>query len=180
MNTVKIKNAVLELIVGDLSNCTHDAIVIDTNPRLLPSGKMRTEVLRRAGAKVQVECNTIAQKVGAIQTSSAVMTSGGELGAKNIIHAASPKLGEPPEGKKLMFATWNSIKLADEAGLESIAFHPLSIENHGFTIKVIAEVMLPTIKKFLKEKNKYLKNVTIVLETLPDYKEFESILNNLK
>lgn len=179
MNKLEINNSILEVYVGDLTKSEDDAIVIDTNPRLLPSGKMRIEVLREAGAKVQVECNTIMQKIGGMQTCGAVMTSGGDLPAKHIIHAAGPKLGDPPEGKKLMFATWNSIKLADEAGLKTIAFYPLSIENHGFTAKIIANVMLPTIKKYLTEVNKNLKKVSICIEFLPDYKDFEDVLASL-
>ena len=56
---------------------------------------------------------------------------------------------------------------------------PISKNMLGFTAKLCAEVMLPTIKKYVLEKNKNLKNVSICLEILPDYKEFEKILDAL-
>jgi len=155
-----------------------DAIVIPSNSRLLPSGTLRCEVLRQAGAKVQLECNRIINKIGMVSVGSSVITSAGELKAKNIIHTVGPTIGQGKEGKKIMLCTWNSLTLADEAGLESIAFDPISIENTGFNAKICAEVMIPTIKKYISKKNKNLKLVAVVLKNLPDYKYFENTLDD--
>jgi O-acetyl-ADP-ribose deacetylase (regulator of RNase III) len=78
-----------------------------------------------------------------------------------------------------MLATWNSLILADKEGLTSMALPPMSIEVIGFSAKICADIMIPTIHKYILEKNANLKNVSICLETLPDYKEFEAVLNNL-
>jgi O-acetyl-ADP-ribose deacetylase (regulator of RNase III) len=96
------------------------------------------------------------------------------LGANFIIHARAGH-----DQKKLMLATWNSLILADNEGLNSIAFPPMSIEVIGFNAKICADIMIPTIQKYILEKNENLRNVSICLETLPDYKDFEVVLNSL-
>ena len=178
MNQLTINNSVIESFVGDLTNTEYDGVVIPTNSRLLPSGELRCNVLRKAGATVQVECNRIINKIIKVAVGSAVITSGGNL-TRYIIHTNGPKLGQGNEGKKLMLSTWNSLKIADETGLTSLVLPPISKNMLGFTAKLCAEVMLPTIKKYILDKNKNLKNVSICLETLPDYKEFEKILDTI-
>jgi O-acetyl-ADP-ribose deacetylase (regulator of RNase III) len=174
MNQVTINNAVIELFVGDLVNAQYDAITIPTNSRLLPSGTLRCRVLKEAGHKIQLECNQIISKMSNIPIGSAVITSGGNLNANFIIHARAGH-----DQKKLMLATWSSLILADKEEINSIAFPPMSIDVIGFNAKVCAGIMIPTIQKYIIEKNGNLKNVSICLETLPDYKEFESVINNL-
>lgn len=174
MNQVTINNAVIELFVGDLVNAQYDAITIPTNSRLLPSGTLRCRVLKEAGHKIQLECNQIISKMSNIPIGSAVITSGGNLNANFIIHARAGH-----DQKKLMLAIWSSLILADKEEINSIAFPPMSIDVIGFNAKVCAGIMIPTIQKYIIEKNGNLKNVSICLETLPDYKEFESVINNL-
>ena len=174
MNQVTIKNAIVELFIGELINTEYDAIVVPTNSRLLPSGDLRCKTLREAGSTVQVECNKIIQEITQIPSGKAIMTSAGKLNSKYIIHVRAGH-----EGKKLMLATWNSLKIADENSLKSIAFPPILKEVIGFNTKKSAEIMLPTIDKYLNEKNKNLENVSICLETLPDYKDFEAVLDKI-
>ena len=174
MNQITINNAVIEIFVGDLFNAQYDAIVIPTNSRLLPSGTLRCKVLKEAGHTVQVECNQLISKISSVPFGSAVITSGGSLNAKFIIHARAGH-----DQKKLMLATWNSLRLADQENLTSIAFPPISLDVLGFNAKICAGIMIPTIQKYIMEKNRNLKNVSVCLESLPDYKEFESVLSNL-
>ena len=174
MNQITIKNTIVELFVGELINTEYDAIVIPTNSRLLPSGDLRCKTLREAGSTVQVECNKIIQEIAHIPYGNAIMTSAGNLKSKYIIHVRAGH-----EGKKLMLATWNCLKMADEKSLKSIAFPPILKDVIVFNTRKCAEIMLPTIDKYLQEKNKNLENVSICLETLPDYKEFEAILENI-
>ncbi len=178
VNHIIINNTVLEIFVNDdYINTEYSAMVVPTNSRLLPSGELRCYVLREAGAKVQVECNKIINKLTTLPIGHAVMTSGGNLKAKYIIHTVPPKIGQGHEGKKLALSTLSSLKLADEAGLESILFPPIAKEMRGFNAKICADVMLPTIKKYLLEQNKNLKNISICLANLPDYKDFEKVLD---
>lgn len=178
MNKLSINNSILEILVGDITNAEYEAIVIPTNSRLLPSGKLRCRVLQKAGSQVQVECNRLINKIINIPIGNAVITSGGNI-TKYLIHIHGPRLGQGNEAKKLMLATWNSIKLADETNILSVILPPISKETLGFNAKTEAEIMLPTIKKYLIEKNENLLNVSICLDTLPDYKAFENVLDSL-
>jgi O-acetyl-ADP-ribose deacetylase (regulator of RNase III) len=81
MNQITIKNAVIEIFVGDLASAQYDAIVIPTNSRLLPSGTLKCKVLKEAGHKVQLECNQVISKRSNIPIGKAVITSGGSLDA---------------------------------------------------------------------------------------------------
>lgn len=179
VNTLQLNNAVMEIFVGEYINTAYDVMVIPSNSRLLPSGELRIAVLRAAGAKVQVECNKLINKMCTLPVGQAVMTTGGNLNTKYIIHVIGPKINMPKPGKKLALATWNSLKLADESGLQSVLFPPISNDMLGFNAQICADVMLPTIKKYLVEKNQNIKNVTIALENLPDYKNFEKVLDGL-
>ena len=174
MNQITIKNAVIEIFVGDLINVQYDAIVIPTNSRLLPSGTLRCNVLKEAGHTIQLECNKIISKISNVPIGKAIITSGGKLNAKFIVHIRAGH-----DQKKLMLATWNSLSFADKEGISSIAFPPLSIDVLGFYSNICAGILIPTIQNLILEKIKFLKNISVCLETLPDYKEFESVLSNL-
>ena len=178
MNQLIINNSILEIFIGDITNTEYEAIVIPTNSRLLPSGELRCNVLRKAGAKVQVECNHIINKIVQLPVGYSVITSGGNF-TKYIIHANGPKPGQGNESKKLMITTWNSLKLADDANAVSLLYPPISKEMRGITSKLCAEAMLPTIRKYLLEKNRNLRNVSVCVETQSDYKEFEAVLESL-
>lgn len=174
MNRITLNNTVIELFIGDLIQTEYDAIVIPSNSRLLPSGELRCKVIREAGPKVQVECNVIAQKISSIPVGSAVITSGGNLKSRFIIHTRAGH-----DGKKLVLATWNSLKTADKHNLKSLVYPPLLKDVIGFSAKKSGQLMLPTIKKYLIETNSNIKNISICLESLPDYKAFEIILETL-
>lgn len=178
MNQLMVNNSILEIFIGDVTNTKYDAIVISTNSRLLPSGDLRCKVLREAGTQVQVECNQIINKITQIAVGSSVITSGGNL-TRYIIHTNGPRSGQGNEGKKIMLATWNSLSLADKKGLISVVFAPISKEMRGFTSKLCAEAMLPTINKYLLEKNQNLRNISICIEAKVDLKEFERVLDGL-
>ncbi len=174
MNQLTVNNAVIEIFIGELINLQYDAIVIPTNSRLLPSGALRCKVLKKAGHAIQLECNQIISKISNVPIGGAIITSGGDLSVKFLIHVRAGH-----DQKKLMLAIWNSLILADKEGLSSIVFPPISIDVLGFNAKICAGIMIPTIQKYFLEKNANLKNVSICLETLPDYKEFESVLSNM-
>ncbi|MHA1271907.1 MAG: macro domain-containing protein [Promethearchaeota archaeon] len=181
VNTISkiFNNTVIEILIGEFIDSDYDAMVIPTNSRLLPSGDLRCKVLKEAGAKVQIECNTIVNKIGSVPITQAVITSGGNLKVKNIIHVNEPKFGSGKEAKKLALATWNCLKTADEEGLRSIIFPPICKELYGFDIKLISKAMLESIKKYILEKNKNINNIMICLDNLPDYKEFKNALDEL-
>ena len=97
------------------------------------------------------------------------MTTGGDLPAKHVIHAVGPMMGEGQEDEKLHNATLNSLKLAADNKLESIAFPAISTGIFGYPIDRCAHIMLQTTVDYLKSKDVVLK----VIFCLFDYSAFD-------
>jgi len=144
----KIKNSILELVEGDITNIKADAIVNAANTRLILGGGVAGAIARKGGPRIQEECN----KIGGCSVGGAVITTGGNLKAKYVIHAVGPRMGEGEEDEKLKNATLNSLKLADRYSLKSIAFPAISTGIFGFPIKRAAKIMLDTTISYLKGK----------------------------
>ena len=143
---VKINNRVLELLDGDLTEMDTDAIVNAANAQLVLGGGVAGAIRKKGGPKIQEECN----KIGGTFVGGAVITSGGNLKAKHVIHAVGPRMGEGDEDQKLKNATLNSLKVAVENNLKSISFPAISTGIFGFPIGRCAEIMLKTTIDYLK------------------------------
>ncbi|MFQ6095627.1 MAG: macro domain-containing protein [Candidatus Bathyarchaeia archaeon] len=147
---VKIERTVLELVKGDITNLSVDCIVNTANSQLRLGGGVAGAIRRKGGPKIQEECNKIISKRGSIPTGGVVITSGGNLKAKYVIHAVGPVLGEGDEDSKLRDATINSLKLADEHKITSIAFPAISTGYFGLPKKRCAGVMLPAAISYIE------------------------------
>ena len=143
---VKINNTLLELIQGDLTKQTTDGIVNAANAALQMGGGVAGAIRRRGGSKIQEECNRI---VGT-HVGGAVITTGGNLAAKYVIHAVGPIHGDDHEDAKLKDATLNSLILVDKHNLRSIAFPAISTGIFGFPKDRCATIMLSTTIAYLE------------------------------
>lgn len=145
---VNIENRSLELLDGDITEMQTDAIVNAANAQLVLGGGVAGAIRRKGGPKIQAECD----KKGPTFVGGAVITAGGNLKAKHVIHAVGPRMGEGNEDEKLKNATLNSLKLADDNNLKSISFPAISTGIFGFPIGRCAEIMLKTTIDYLKGK----------------------------
>lgn len=143
---VQVAGRVLELIEGDITQMDTDAIVNAANARLILGGGVAGAIARKGGPAIQVECD----RIGGTFVGGAVITTGGRLKARHVIHAVGPRMGEGHEDEKLTNATRNALKVADENGLKSIAFPAISTGIFGFPIHRCAEIMLATTLDYLK------------------------------
>jgi len=168
---VKINNRVLELLDGDLTEMDTDAIVNAANAQLILGGGVAGAIRRKGGPKIQAECN----KTGGTFVGGAVITTGGNLNARHVIHAVGPRMGEGDEDQKLKNATLNSLKAADENKLKSISFPAISTGIFGFPIERCAEIMLKTTIDYLKGQTG-LERVVFCLFGRDSYEVFESRL----
>ena len=166
-----IKNSILELVEGDITEMDTDAIVNAANANLILGGGVAGAIRRKAGPEIQKECN----RIGGTFVGGAVKTSGGNLKAKYVIHAVGPQMGEGNEDEKLKNATLNSLKLADEENIKSISFPAISTGIFGFPIQRCAEVMLQTTIDYLKGQTD-LKKVVFCLFGQDSYEIFENQL----
>jgi O-acetyl-ADP-ribose deacetylase (regulator of RNase III) len=124
---IKINYTFLELTKGDITDQTTDAIVNAANTALQLGGGVAGAIRRKGGPKIQEECN----RIGGTHVGGAVITTGGNLKAKYVIHAVGPIHGEKNEDGKLKDATLNSLILADQKNLKSIAFPAISTGIFG-------------------------------------------------
>ena len=166
-----IANTVLELIDSDITEMDTDAIVNAANVQLILGGGVAGAIRRKGGPAIQQQCD----KIGGTFVGGAVITTGGKLKAKYVIHAVGPRMGEGDENNKLKNTTLNSLKLADKHNLRSIAFPAISAGIFGFPIDRCAGIMLRTTIEYL-EGQTGLKKVVFCLFGSDSYAVFEKQL----
>ncbi len=166
-----IKNSKIKLVQGDITELSTDAIVNAANAQLILGGGVAGAIRRKGGPKIQEECNNI----GGTFTGGAVITTGGELKAKNVIHAVGPRMGEGNEDDKLKNATLNSLKLMDEHKLKTIAFPAISTGIFGYPIDRCAKIMISTAKEYLAGETQ-IEDVIFCLYSASDFSVFENEL----
>jgi O-acetyl-ADP-ribose deacetylase (regulator of RNase III) len=155
---VRVKNCEIQLIQSDITEQETDAIVNAANKDLVLGSGVAGAIRRKGGPQIQIECDLI----GGTFVGGAVITTGGRLKAKHVIHAVGPRLGEGNEDNKLRNATLNSLKLADEKGLRSIAFPAISTGVFGFPIDRCAQSMIAATLSYLQGPTE-LKKVVFCL-----------------
>ena len=149
----------LVLLQGDITEMGTDAIVNAANKDLVLGAGVAGAIRSKGGATIQEECN----RIGGAPLGGAAITTGGDLKARYVIHAVGPRMGEGGEDRKLADATRNSLNLAQEEGLKSIAFPAISTGIFGFPKDRCARIMLTTVAETLKKEDTSLKEVVFCL-----------------
>jgi O-acetyl-ADP-ribose deacetylase (regulator of RNase III) len=148
----QIHHSTLELTQGDITAFKVDAIVNAANRHLQHGGGVALAIARKGGPVIQKESDEIVAKRGPLNTGDAVITSGGKLPAKFVIHTAGPIWGEGDEDDKLRKAIRNSLALADEKSLKSIAFPAISTGIYHFPVERAAKLMLAEAAEYMRGK----------------------------
>lgn len=132
---------------GDITELDTDAIVNAANNDLLLGAGVAGAIHRKGGEEIQRECDAI----GSIPVGYAVITGGGKLKARYVIHAASMGLGGVrTTAKSLRSSTAHSLRLAAERNLKSIAFPAVGTGVSGFPVEECAEIMLQEAVQHLR------------------------------
>jgi len=172
MDNLKVKNSVIELKQGDITECKTDVIVNAANSSLILGGGVAGAIRKKGGPQIQEECN----KLGGTPVGTAVITTGGSLKAKFVIHAVGPRMGEGNEDEKLRNATLSSLKLLDEKNLKTIAFPAISTGIFGYPIDKCAKIMISAAKQYL-ESDTQIEKVIFCLFTKNDCDVFREELD---
>jgi O-acetyl-ADP-ribose deacetylase len=168
----EVGNSVIELVQGDITELDTDAIVNAANASLWMGGGVAGAIRRKGGLEIQKECDLI----GGTFVGGAVITTGGRLKAKHVIHAVGPRQGEGDEDRKLRNATLNSLKVADENNLKSITFPAISTGIFGYPLDKCATIMLSTTIEYLKGQTD-IEKVVFCLYTSPVFDTFVAELS---
>jgi len=171
MTTTTIHQTELVLVDGDITEQTTDAIVNPANSELLLGGGVAGAIRRKGGPKIQEECD----RIGGTPVGTAVITTGGNLKAKHVIHAVGPMMGEGDEDRKLRDATFNALKVADQYKLKSLSFPAISTGIFGYPIERCAQLMLATTIEYFRGHTG-LQKVVFCLWGDEAYRIFEETL----
>src|SRR5207244_924729 len=149
---VHIGACVLELVTGDITRQTTDAIVNAANSQLAGGGGVDGAIHRAGGPSIMEE--TRRRYPGGCPTGDAVITAGGKLRAKHVVHAVGPvyRDGRHGEGERLASAYRRSLEVAAAAGCRSIAFPSLSTGAYCFPIAEAAPIALRAVADYLEAK----------------------------
>ena len=142
MRSVQIGVSRLELIEGDITAQDTEAIVNAANSSLLGGGGVDGAIHRAGGPQILEEC----RKIGGCPTGEARITTGGRLPAKWVIHTVGPIYREGKHGQAdlLAGAYRNSLRLASERGIKSVAFPSISTGAYGYPLAEAAHIALTT------------------------------------
>ncbi|MBN2514667.1 MAG: O-acetyl-ADP-ribose deacetylase [Deltaproteobacteria bacterium] len=148
---VKIGNATLSLVLGDITKENTDAIVNAANSGLRGGGGVDGAIHRAGGPAIMEEC----RKIGYCPAGQAVVTTAGNLNATYVIHTVGPiyKGGTRGEATLLKSAYLESLKQAVKKGSKSVSFPAISAGVYGYPLSEAARIALKTIIEYLKENN---------------------------
>ncbi len=130
---------------GDLTEMDTDAVVNAANNDLQLGGGVAGAIRRKGGDAIQRECN----EIGSIPIGSAAVTTGGNLKARYVIHAASMQLGGETTAKALRSSTGMSLRLAADKQLKTITFPAVGTGIAGFPLRECAEIMIDEVARHL-------------------------------
>jgi O-acetyl-ADP-ribose deacetylase (regulator of RNase III) len=173
--------AMIELVRGDITRQEVDAIVNAANSGLMGGGGVDGAIHRAGGPSILEECKAIVAQHGRCPTGGAVITGAGNLPARYVIHAVGPRYGKnrAKEAEFLAAAYRESIRLAMEAGCESVAFPAISTGAYGYPLDEAAAVALTAVRHSLSNEPS-IKLVRFVLFGDDAMRAFEKALTDLQ
>ena len=178
MSSKKINKCIIDLTQGDITHQTLDAIVNAANSGLLGGGGVDGAIHRAGGPEILEECKKIRTIKGKCPTGEAVITSGGRLKVKYVIHTVGPiwRGGKDHEPELLSNAYRNSLKLAVENYISKIAFPSVSTGVYGYPVEHAAVIALKTVANFVKTESS-LELVRFVLFDIKTFNAYKKALN---
>lgn len=166
-------SAKIDIVRGDITKLDVDAIVNAANTMLLGGGGVDGAIHRAAGPELLAECRTL----GGCQPGEAKLTRGYRLPARFVIHTVGPVWagGKRHEPQILANCFRNSLQLAVENRIKTIAFPAISCGAYGYPIQEATRIALETTREFLEENDK-IDKVLFVLWTEDIYQAYRRLL----
>jgi len=166
----------VQLVRGDITKESTDAVVNAANESLLGGGGVDGAIHRAGGPTILKECRAIRARQGGCPPGEAVVTTGGRLQTRVVIHTVGPVWRGGDQGEPAILASCyrNALRLAVKMGLQSVAFPSISTGAYGYPVGKAAFIALSTVAAFLAKEEGAPPLVRFVLfdeETLRAYRE---------
>ncbi len=167
----------IDIIKGDITKVSVDAIVNAANTSLLGGGGVDGAIHRAGGQAILEDCRKIISRQGGCKVGQAVITTAGKLPSKYVIHTVGPVWngGQKKEAQKLTDCYNNSLQLAVDNDCKTIAFPCISTGIYGYPIKEAAKIAVASVLEFVSGSDK-IDKVTFVCF---DDNNFEAINDQL-
>ena len=176
-----VNQARISITQGDITRQATDAIVNAANSGLMGGGGVDGAIHRAGGPAILEECKQIVARQGRLPAGKAVITTGGNLPAKHVIHSVGPIWhgGDKGEAELLRSAYRESLGLAAENNLTSVSFPSISTGAYGYPVEQAAKVALSTAITFLREKVTSIKEVVFVLFDTRTYETYSAAIHEV-
>lgn len=173
----KVNATQISLVRGDITRQTVGAIVNAANSSLMGGGGVDGAIHRAGGPAILKECKKIRATQGSCPTGQAVITGGGKLPARYVIHAVGPiwRGGASNEEEKLASAYRESLSLASQYEVKTVAFPSISTGAYGFPVDKASQIAIATAREFCAGNNT-LEEIRFVLFDERTYEFFKSAL----
>ncbi|HHM20616.1 MAG TPA: O-acetyl-ADP-ribose deacetylase [Bacteroidetes bacterium] len=168
----------IKITKGDITKIAVDAIVNAANSSLLGGGGVDGAIHRAGGPAILAACRIIREKQGGCPTGQAVITTAGRLPARHIIHTVGPiwDAASEPEMKKLLADCYrNSLQLALDHQLKTVAFPNISTGIYGFPKNIAATVAIRSVREFLQNDH-FIEQVIFVCFDDENYQIYNALL----
>jgi O-acetyl-ADP-ribose deacetylase (regulator of RNase III) len=180
---VTVGRTKIELVRGDITQQQVDAVVNAANPTLMGGGGVDGAIHRAGGPAILEECKRIRETLPGrrLPPGEAVVTTGGNLPARYVIHTVGPiwEGGGAGEDETLARAYRRSLELARERGIRTVAFPSISTGAYGFPVERAARIALRTILEFVRQHPDAFDLVRMVLWGEQDLRTYEAALREL-
>lgn len=156
----------MEVIQGDITKVSVDAIVNAANTSLLGGGGVDGAIHRAGGPAILEDCRKIIARQGGCKTGEAVITTAGKLHAKFVIHTVGPVWngGQKSEAQKLANCYKNALQLAADHDCKTLAFPCISTGIYGYPIEEAARVAVETVSAFLSNSDRLDKVIFVCFD----------------
>jgi O-acetyl-ADP-ribose deacetylase len=173
----------VQTLQGDITDQDVDAIVNAANSSLMGGGGVDGAIHRKGGPEILNECVKIRETLwpGGLPSGMAVITNGGSLKSKRVIHTVGPVWhgGDRGEDRTLAECYVNSLKVATQQGLKVVAFPSISTGAYGYPIRDACRVALKTVKDFVENEGKPAE-VNFVLFSRHDLETYNEALEEMQ
>jgi len=178
---VSINKTEVSVVQGDITRQATDAIVNAANPSLMGGGGVDGAIHRAGGSAILEECKEIVARQGRLPAGKAVITGGGNLKARYVIHTVGPIWhgGTRNESQLLVSAYYECLHLATENKLASISFPSISTGAYGYPLDEAARAAASTVVSFLRERATSLREVVFVLFDARTYERYRVALQEV-